>query len=109
MNIADYDTFTVRSFGIIGGGALLFAASGLGGLGQLGETGPFLLITYIHYIVYNFIICFLAALVGTLGAGGAGASFAMCTGPIFCRATSGSGQCCMVIASTRGLRCPRAC
>ena len=42
MNIADNDSFTVRSFGIIGGGALLFAGSGLGGLGQLGETGPFI-------------------------------------------------------------------
>ena len=40
MIIGDIYLFTVRSFGIIGGGALLFAASGLGGLGQLGETGP---------------------------------------------------------------------
>ena len=42
MIIGDIYLFTVRSFGIIGGGALLFAASSLGGLGQLGETGPLL-------------------------------------------------------------------
>ena len=42
MIIGDIYLFTVRSFGIIGGGALLFAASSLGGLGQLGEIGPLL-------------------------------------------------------------------
>ena len=41
------------------------------------------------------------------GFGGLGMTRFMCMGPIFCRGRS--GKCCMIISSTRGLRCPRSC
>jgi len=74
----------VRAFGIIGGGAILLAASPLGGLATLAVGGG----------------------VGTAGLG-LGAQ-QTCAAPIFCRARR-TNQCCMVIATARGLRCPRSC
>merc|ERR1712037_64735 len=71
----------VRSFGIIGGGAILFAATSLAGQAILPA-------------------------VGIAGAGAAGAG-ATCSFP-FCVARS--GQCCLLQAGRRGrLRCPRSC
>jgi len=74
----------VRSFGIIGGGAVLVAASGLAGVGPLVAGGG-----------------------GIAAAGGAGA-YATCNPP-FCRARS--GQCCLLQPGRRPgrFRCPRSC
>merc|ERR1712223_2202292 len=74
----------VRSFGIIGGGAVLVAATGLAGVGPLVAGGG-----------------------GIAAAGGAGA-YATCNPP-FCRARS--GQCCLLQPGRRPgrFRCPRSC
>ena len=86
----------VQSLGVIGGGALLLAASGLSGVSTLvaagGDRGasPDL----------------PAGVGGAAVAGGAVVTRAMCTTP-FCSAAS--GQCCLLIGSNRGVVCPRSC
>ena len=86
----------VQSLGIIGGGALLLAASGFSGVSTLlaagGDRGasPDL----------------PAGVGGAAVAGGAVVTRAMCTTP-FCSAAS--GQCCLLIGSNRGVVCPRSC
>jgi len=76
----------VRSFGVIGGGAVLFTASALTGQTVLPMIG-------------------LAA-AALLGGGGTVVTRTMCTAP-FCRARS--GQCCLLTPTQRGIRCPRSC
>jgi hypothetical protein len=74
----------VRSFGIIGGGAVLFAATSLAGQAILPAIG-----------------------IGGAGAAAAGATRATCNPP-FCVARS--GQCCVLQVGPRGRpRCPRSC
>ena len=38
MSVSKFLLFAVRSFELIGGGALLVAASALGGIGQIGQN-----------------------------------------------------------------------
>jgi len=74
----------VRSFGIIGAGAVLFAGTALGGLVNLAVAG-----------------------IGTAGVAGGVATRASCSPP-FCVARS--GQCCLLGPGRRGrLVCPRSC
>jgi len=80
------DCPAVRSFGVIGGGAVLFTASALAGQTILPMLGA---------ATFGA----TAALVG----GGTVISSALCIAP-FCRASS--GQCCLLTATQRGPRCP---
>ena len=86
----------VQGLGVLGGGALLLAASGFSGVSTLlaagGDRGasPDL----------------PAGVGGAAVAGGAVVTRAMCTTP-FCSAAS--GQCCLLIGSNRGVVCPRSC
>ena len=93
---------SVRSFGIIGGGAVLFAASALAGVGPL--VGREKILRALQNISFAI---FTAGGGGIAAAGGAGA-YATCNPP-FCRARS--GQCCLLQPGRRPgrFRCPRSC
>lgn len=77
----------IRAFGVIGGGAVLAFAAGVGGL--LGNLAG----------------------AGALGAAGVGGSLLlaqnMCAAPFFCN--SPSGKCCIVTFSINGVGCPDTC
>lgn len=74
----------VRGLGVVGGGAVLFAASPL---------------------AVQSVLPFLGLGIGT-AATGTVLTRAMCLAP-FCSAQS--GQCCLLISTRRGPRCPRSC
>jgi len=81
----------VQSLGIIGGGAVLAVGTAAGGFGLLGGIPG----------IYGLAGVGSAA-VAAMGLG----TRAMCMVP-FCRTQL--GQCCLLIASFNGLRCPISC
>ena len=90
----------MRSFGIIGGGAVLAAAPFVAGQALLALGGGG------FYSKYNPT---KSSGVGAAGAGVAGGATVTNTAcfPPFCRARS--NQCCLLRQTRRGLRCPRSC
>ena len=94
----------VRSFGIIGAGAVLFAASGIAGLQTLGVVGELQHEVILEIDSETFSGVGTAA---TLAVGGGAVTRASCSPP-FCVART--GQCCILTPGRRGrLVCPRSC
>jgi len=84
--MCNYNCPGVRAFGIIGGGAVLGFATSVGALGSFGSLG-----------------LFGPVAVGAFALGGIRL---MCMGPLYCRV---GDQCCLLVITPNGLRCPDSC
>ena len=101
--------FSVRAFGIIGGGAVSAAAGTVGALSTL----PYVLPAATAAVVGKFLAIIILILICSCFAGAHGVGGSMlvaqnsCLGPFF--STSVSGSCCLIVLGLNGVACPDTC